>query len=385
MSTQRKNKVFIDAFPISSDRVSGIGYMELSLLRELDKNEEDFEIYLVASRYAINRIKAKHNFNHIKYKALPLPGRIFNGLILKGLMFPVDFILGRGVYIFPNFTTWPLAHSKSITYIHDMAYKLFPETLRPNVEAALSANVPKWAKQATIIATVSQSAKKDIVSELGVSPEKVAVVFNGVDTALYYRRKDSEIEEVSEKYNLPKNYFLFLSSIEPRKGIDTLVDAYVALQPNVKKQIGLVLVGGEGWGTEALQGKIQELISAGENIHIPDQYVEDSDLPAVMSGATALVHPAIYEGFGTSPLQALAVGIPTIVADNSSLSELYSKSSLLFETGNVERLTKLMATVAQGSSVDEQMQSATRELVEAYSWEASARALKELILRLTLN
>lgn len=377
MTKVGKTKVFIDAFPLSTTKLSGIGHLLLSFVYEFDKcaEKESIEFILVASPKVIEAIKKNYKFKNIKYKKIPLKGKIFNALVLWRLMLPVDLLFGKGVYVFFNYTKWPLSFSRSITFIHDLSFIRYPETLRPNVLRVLSKNVQRWAKNSTVVGTISQNTKNEIVKYLDVDKEKIKVVYAGVDTSKFYKREKPEVEKVLKKYKLPANYILYVSNIEPRKNIEVLLDGYLKLPVNIHKKYSLVLIGADGWNNKTILDKINNLQAKGHKIIRPDQYVKEEDLPSIYSGASLLAHPAIYEGFGLSPLQAIAVGTKIVIADNSSLKEIYSKVGILFKTGDSKDLSDKIVLALEGK-INERERS---ELLKKYTITDCCQRLTQVI------
>jgi glycosyltransferase involved in cell wall biosynthesis len=383
MTKVRKTKVYVDGFAISTERRSGIGHVLLNLLLEFDKDPKGFDFVIVASPRAINFIKKEFNFKNIRYKKIPLKGWIFNGLVIYKLMPPVDLYLGKAIYLFPNFTRWPLLFSKSIIFIHDLAFMVYPETLRPGVLGALTRNLKNWSKRCTKIVAVSENTKRDIVKYFNVAPGKISIVHNGVNANDYYQRGPKEIEAVRKKYGLPKDYILFLSNLEPKKNLTTLLKAYRMLPKQLSQKHPIVLVGGESWGSEGVVSEIKEMVKSGYKIVRPKHYVVDEDLPAVYSAASLLVHPALYEGFALSPLQAISVGIPAVVANNSSMKELFAGSAVLFETLDADGLRDAIEKVLTNKKLRQGLIVKGKERAKELSWHKSADDLLNIIKSLS--
>lgn len=371
---QRKIRVFVEAYTISNDRLSGVGHLIENMVKYFDQNPSDMEFILVSSPAAINKLKKKYNFSNLKYKKIFFPRIIFNNLCRWGLMIPVDWFLGSGVYIFPNNLKWPLSSSKSLLYIHDLAFIKFPETLNPKV-LRRSKYYKKWVNKCTRIISISESTKKDVQTMFGIKSSNINVVGVGVDTSVFFNRSKLEINKVLSKYELPKKYILFVSSIEPRKDLDTLLDAYVKLPKSIIKQYSLVVIGGYGWNNNSTFDTMNKLRSKGYSIIQPSHYVIDDDLPAVYSGSKILVHPALYEGFGISPLQAIAVGKNIIIADNSSLKEIYSKVGVMFKTGDPDDLAKKIK-LTLSKKIDPRER---KMILEKYTWMNSGDSLIDII------
>ena len=250
-----------------------------------------------------------------------------NGAVRFGMVPFMDIIFGRGVYLFPNFKNWPLLFSKNITYIHDVYFKVAPEHIEAKNLDLLKRHTDGFIQRSDAVVTVSQHAKKEIEHFFPESKGKVYTVYNGVDHSLYYPRPLEEQEGLATKYGLSrKKFFVFFSNIEPRKNIEKLLDAYrIFIDKTGERDIALLIVGGMGWGNEKILAKMKSMKDESYRVMKPDRYVPDADMPALLSAAICLVHPALFEGFGLTPLEAMACGTPVVVGDNSSLPEVMGK------------------------------------------------------------
>ena len=292
----------------------------------------------------------------------------------------MDIFLGKGIYLFPNFKNWPLLFSKSITYIHDIAFKVYPEFTEPRNRTMLNAQISRFLLRSDVIVTVSESSRQEILNHYTyLSKSKVRVVLNGVDTSVFYARNEAEVNKMRKKYALPARYFMFLSNLEPRKNILTLLDAYSRLPENVRFNSALFFVGGMGWLNEDVFKKIEQLELSGCNIIRPSIYVEDDDLPALLTGAVALVHPAFHEGFGMPPLEAIACETPVIISNIPSIREVIGEVGVyLKETTNSEALSQLMLNQYNKTYTKKQKQL-LRERADNYRWGATLPELEKII------
>jgi glycosyltransferase involved in cell wall biosynthesis len=180
---------------------------------------------------------------------------------------------------------------------------------------------------------------------------------------------------MEQKYGVTKPYLMFLSNVEPRKNIDRLLAAYEAAVAD--QSVSLLIVGADGWLNTATAATIERLRARGYEIIWPDAYVPDADLPALLSGAQALVHPALYEGFGISPLQAMACGTNVIVSNTTSLPEVAGKAGIYVDPLNTESITLAIrkALAAKG------LQPKKKILAQAarFSWQKAAAELHDII------
>jgi alpha-1,3-rhamnosyl/mannosyltransferase len=167
--------------------------------------------------------------------------------------------------------------------------------------------------------------------------------------------------------------------LEPRKNIDRLLQAYQQLPVATRKEYGLVLIGGGGWLNDQTLKLIDELVAEGLNIFHPKQYVEDADLPAIYSGATLLTHPAIYEGFGIPPIQAMACGVPVAASNIPSIAEVVGKSALLFDPYSVEDISRTLQRALDSESVRRDLSTQGKTQAAKFTWAHSAEILKDVI------
>ena len=221
-----------------------------------------------------------------------------------------------------------------------------------------------------------------IISNLSVEKSKTAIVSCGVDREKFYPRNVEEVKKFHLKYKLPKNYILYLGNIEPRKNINTLLRAYVKLPRLLQDKHALVIVGGGGWLNETILDEIETLKKQGHNIIKPSKYIAEDCLPALHTGASLLVHPAYYEGFGISPLQAMSCGTPVIVANNSSMPEVAGEAGILFSADDIEDLSAKIESVLSDSRFTKGLSKRLIIQSKKFLWSKSAESLlKEAMKR----
>lgn len=374
----KKQKLYVEASAIAEPRMSGIGHAILSTLQALSNNQaftEQYEIVLLAPRDMCKNLERWNFPATVRIQPIWLEKHVLQVLLKYGLLPPMDIFIGRGLYLFPNYKNWPLLFSKSLTYIYDVAYAIFPETIQPKNLKMLQRNLPRWARRTDKIVTISKTSKQEIQEQLNVPSGKVTISYCGVDTGEFFPRSEADIKKVQSMYKLPKDYILFVSSIEPRKNIIRLLDAYANLPAELYNKHPLVLIGGDGWLNEAVLNRIDELQKAGYTIVRPTKYVEDTDLPVVMSGARMLVHPAVHEGFGLAPLQAMACGTPVAVSDIGAVREVVGDAGKYFDPRSTEAITDTMKVLLEQVGTTKKLIAAGMQQAKKFTWEASAEQL----------
>lgn len=322
-------RVYIEAGSIAEERMSGVGHTAYSTVKALAQNPSftrNHRIILLVAFNQADRLKKRFEGLPVVVRKIYIPGKIMNAMNRYNVMLPMDIIFGSGVYLFPNFKNWPLLFSKSITYVHDVYFMRHPEHIEKRNLSFLQKNLTLFIDRTDKLVTVSNASKEEIELFFPRSKGKITVVYNGINHHDFYPRSAKEIAEVRQKYNLPHDYFMFLSNLEPRKNIPVLLKAFKLFCDQTHKTVALILVGGMHWESRVLEETIKSMDNEGYRVVHPVAYVPDQDLPKLLSGAIALVHPALYEGFGISPLQSMACGTTVITGHNSSIPEVMGEA-----------------------------------------------------------
>lgn len=385
------SKIFIDGLGLVEGHFSGVGQYILGIVQGLDRILEDAKnrgeqtpsIEVIIPYNTVNKFN-EFGFKHVGYKKFPLPFRYMAALWYRGRLPYIDIWCGSGKYMFPRFVDMPLLFSKSNTLtIFDLSYELHKQYSDDGNANFLSKAVRKSISNTQFIVTISQNAKNEIVDFYKVPPSMVKVATPAVDQAHFYRRSAEEINKTKLKYGIKaKNYILALSNLEPRKNLESLVDCYCNLPANLRKDTALLLVGVNGWKADKLFKKILNKVEEGYNIIRPSEYVSDEDKPAIISGATMLVYPSHYEGFGMPPLEALACGVPVITSDNSSLPEVVGEAGKMIPSKDSKKL--LVAMVDCLNNIGKYTKRAKikgPEQAEKFSWKKSAQVYYDILTK----
>ncbi len=221
----RKKSLFIDALPLSTERISGVGHSLHGLISVLTSSPtilESYRVRLITTRSGYKHLLA-WGFKNVEYVKMPMPNRVANRIPTLPIVPPLDIFLGKGVYLFPNFRSWPLIKSFSVTWIHDIGFMLHPQYVAPRNKKMLQKNINKWIRWSTMIATVSENSKEEIAKNLSIDKDNILVVHNGVDGNTFSAVEEKKYSQILKKYGLPKSYFLYLGNIEPRKNIARLI------------------------------------------------------------------------------------------------------------------------------------------------------------------
>lgn len=233
-----------------------------------------------------------------------------------------------------------------------------------------------WADH---VLTISEFSKQEIMQHFGIAEDRITAVPLGVSDRWFQQVDEEHQDRVRQHYGLPEHFFLFVGTLQPRKNLGLLLDVYGALPEDVRSNFPLVVVGREGWGCEDL---VSRLASAKESSIYWLRYLPDSDLPVVVSQATALLFPSLYEGFGLPILESFAAGTPVIAARASCLPEVAGDAAVLLDPLDpVAWRDTILALTGAPAWVDGFVDRG-RKRARLFSWDNTARKTIDLYQRM---
>jgi glycosyltransferase involved in cell wall biosynthesis len=375
--SKKKIKIFVDAEVLIASHFSGIGHYTLELLRALDRAIEDRpDVEVTLGVYFRRMYKVReYGFRNFTIRRSPFPLRVSNGLKIRGMQPPFDLFFGKKTYLFPNYTSWPLLFSKSVSIVYDLSFEFFPQYVEPRNQKFLSNQVENSVKRSEKIITISSNSQKEITEFYDIAKKNVPIIYPGIDQSEFYRRPLSEIQEIKSLYGIHGKYILFVGNIEPRKNLKNLLLAYEQLPAEVRKEYSLLLVGARGWLDDEIFMIIKRLRTSGNHIQQPLEYVKDEDRPAIYSGASLFVYPSLYEGFGIPPVEAMACGVPVIASDNSSLPEAVGSAAELVSAESVPDLADAIQRILKDPRRQAKMVADGFKQADKFSWDTGAALL----------
>jgi glycosyltransferase involved in cell wall biosynthesis len=358
-------KIMIDLTSLA-DNFSGIERYAACLSREMIlSSEDDFVLLFKNEVHKMFRIFS----NNANVEMIVLDG--CNKLIFNQIKLPIEMYKHKADrYLFMAFPVPILFFRKNIiSTIHDICCWDCPETMNGMSKWYFRISHRFAVKKCKRIITISHFSQKRIEDKLHVSNGKICLIYCGVDNSFAkYVKDDNELKLVKEKYKLPEQYLLSLSTLEPRKNLELLVNAYRKLVLDDAYKIPLVLAGRKGWKMDRFFEEIEPSVK--EKI-IFTGFIEEKDLPAVYAGAKLFVFPSKYEGFGMPPLEAMACGTNVLSSNGTSLPEVLGDGANYFKNNNeMDLVNKIKETVDF-----EQDANVMKSQVEKFSWNREARKL----------
>jgi glycosyltransferase involved in cell wall biosynthesis len=263
----------------------------------------------------------------------------------------------------------PLRNVPTILTIHDLIYKIYPAYHKKLNYWYLNLAMPLFCRRATAIIAVSEASRQDIIAHYRVEPAKIHVVYEAA--ADHFRPPSPEqIAAVRQKYELPNRFLLHLSTIEPRKNLDRLLDALITLRHEFP-DLGMVLAGGKGW----LYNDFFSRITA-ENLQSavrPLGWVPDEDLPAVIAAANLAVQPSLYEGFGLPILEHMACGQVVAASNSSSHPEVGGPAAAYFDPTDTAEMTATIRRLLTDPDEYQHRRQLSLQQAAKFTWPRAAQ------------
>jgi glycosyltransferase involved in cell wall biosynthesis len=343
---------------------AGIGQYIIHLVNGLANVDQDSEYVLLQSRKDDTTILEKPNFKRVSLWT-PSHHR------LERYSLNVELVrLGLDVLHSPDFIPPHRPSCRSVITIHDLAFLLYPHFLTKE-SARYYGHIDQAVRWTDQIIAVSESTRNDTLQHLGVPDDKITVVYEAANPIFQPMTRDVARDEVRNRYGVDGPFILFVSTIEPRKNVPTLLRAMWQLMECYKEDVRLVLAGGRGWLFEDTFSVVKELGLDGR-IHFLGR-VPSEDLLYLYNAAEMLAHPAFYEGFGLPPLEAMACGLPAVVSDVASLPEVVGDAGLLIDPHDADELTVAMWRVLNDTQLRQEMREKGLRQAARFSWQRAAR------------
>jgi len=372
-------RIGIDATPILKQRV-GVGSYVFNLIKNLSIIDHDNQYVLFyCSHLDIKDKILKLENPNFESRIIRFPTKIMKLLWATVGLPKVDWMVGEvDLYHSSAFYLNAQSQGKSLLTIHDLNFLALPKFTLWSGRWHYAFKIKDYAQKADAIMAVSQSSKNEIIKHLKIPEEKIYVVYEGCSQVFRPLPESEEIQETKEKYNIKGDFIFYVGTLEPRKNLKGLIQAYA--QSRAKDDFLLVLAGGKGWKYKDIfrlvrKSKLEERV-------VFTGYVPDSDLPALYSSASLFVYPSFYEGFGLPPLEAMACGIPVIVSHTTSLPEVVGDAGIYVDPFDIEQISFSIDTVLSDTRLCQTLREKGLKRAKLFSWEKTARETLKLYQQL---
>jgi glycosyltransferase involved in cell wall biosynthesis len=258
----------------------------------------------------------------------------------------------------------------SIVTILDLTFMLLPDTFNRANRLYLRWMAAFAAARADRIIAISEATRRDVVSRLRVPPERVQRVYCGVEPEFRPIEDGRHVAALREKWGLDEGFILYLGTIEPRKNLVRLIDAYAELRRRGATGRPLVVAGGKGWGYETI---IDRAHVAGVDEHVRFVgFIPEHEMALWYNAADLFVYPSEYEGFGLPPLEALACGTPVIASNRSSLPEVVGEAGVLVDPTDTAGMADAMQRVLEDERLQSHLSQAGPQQARPFTWRRMA-------------
>lgn len=360
--------VGVDASRAIADRPTGTETYSRRLIQALLRVESRhrFRLYFRTTPPA-------DAFHEAEHRVIPLP-RLWTHIRLAWEMArqPPDLLF------VPAHVVPPIHPRRTLVTIHDLGYLTFPRAHPWRQRLYLDLSTRWNAHAATHVLADSQATKADLTAHYGVEPEKITVAYPGAEDSLHPVNDPAVIAAARGRYSIKADYLLYLGTLQPRKNLRRLVDAFAQLAGHrASHPPQLVLAGKRGWLCEDLFEQI-ERHGLERHVHLPG-YIAEEDKAALLSGAIAFVFPSLHEGFGLPVLEAQACGCPVITSTTSSLPEVAGDAALLVDPRDRAAIAKAMQRLVDDEDVRSDLIERGLANVARFSWHACAQTVMTVI------
>lgn len=379
-------RITIDIRCLMNPNYSGVGEYAYNLLDNLFKIDQQNQYQLFYNAQAdVTPNLPSFNYPNVKFFGFKYPNKLLN-FCLKFVKYPKidDLIKNTDIFFAPNLNFFALGkQSKKIITIHDLSFELYPQffSIKRRLWHKLI-NPQKLINSFNKVIAVSANTKNDLINLYGLAPEKINIIYSGIDHKLYkpLDKSDQKLKQLKAKYQLPDRFILFLGTLEPRKNIIGIIKAFNLLKNNYSQfaDLHLVIAGEKGWNYE-------KIFEAAENSPFTKQifyldYISRQDKPFIYNLAELFIFPSFYEGFGFPALEAQACAIPVIATANSSFPEILGASAFFVKPDCLEEIVQAINLILSNQDLKQDLINKGLENAKRFSWQTCAQeTLKYLI------
>jgi glycosyltransferase involved in cell wall biosynthesis len=368
------------------NKLTGIGRVLLNILHEIGKEHQDVDIVLFENKdfddFSVE-LKCYSNIRIVKTKVSKesaLGNIVWHQLSYQRQLKKYDC----DISLIPNFSLLLWKNRPTSVIIHDLIEFNLPEKFSKLRTKYRYFAVPKMAKIADLVFTVSRSSERDIIKYCNTPADKIKVIYNAADKSFFKPYDKSVVVQRLEKYNLEyKDYILFVGTIDyPGKNVKNLIEAYFSLRDNNQISEKLVIIGKNGHNSEVIYDFVKP--SKYHNDVVFTGYVEDDDLPLIYSGAKIMTYLSFYEGFGLPVLEAMSCCTAVLCSNTSCFPEIVEELDVTVDPNDINGIATKIYNLISNNDLNKQIAQSCYEKSQKYDWKVSADSyvanLKKLIL-----
>jgi glycosyltransferase involved in cell wall biosynthesis len=367
--------ICLDVSPTAQQH-AGLGRYAGEVARALDQPHSQLNLALFYNRQGDARLP--DYLSHLPHRAVSIGNKPWRmGVLLSNMLhWPMDRIFGA-VEIF-HATNHLLAHfgqARTVYTLHDLIFLHYPAYHLPYNRWYLTFAMPRYLRAADMVITPSECSRQDAIKFYGLPESKIKVIYEAPAPTFKPVADPATLLQVRQKYELPEKFILHVGTIEPRKNLNRLLDAFKPLLSDWP-ELKLVLVGKKGWLYDSFFQHLQTL--GLQDCVIFPGYVAEADLPAFYQLAQLFVFPSLYEGFGLGPIEAMACGTPVISSNKSSLPEVVGEAGILIDPTDTAGLSFALRRVLNDGDLRANLKQRGLRQARKFSWAKTAAELEQV-------
>lgn len=363
-------KIWIDGYESNVPQRLGSSQVAFELLINLEKIDKKNEYTILLPNLPMADLPKERK--GWRYKIIK-PGKFKTWFAL-----PLSLYFAKekpDVFFSPTHYTPVISPVKRVMMIFDLSYLRFPQYFKPRDLYQMKLWTKLSVKSADRVITISKSTEKDIIKYYGIDKKRITIAYPGYNSDIYYPIKDHKrIEQVLEKYHIEGKYIIFLGTVQPKKNLIRLIEAFKNIE-----DLNLVVVGKTtGLGRQAWM--FEEILRKPKELGIEDKiiftgFAPTEDLPYLINGSEAFILPSLWEGFGIPALDAMACGTPVIVSNVSSLPEVVGSAGILVDPYNIGQIEQAIRTIAFDTKLQLKKSKEGLKQVDNFSWKKMAKTV----------
>jgi glycosyltransferase involved in cell wall biosynthesis len=373
-------RVAIDARSAVAPNRTGVGVYAREVIRRLPAVDpgSDYTAWVLDVRGAVNRRRFFADVPGLHEHRTAIPARVFDRAVARLGLPRIEWFVRFDVLFAPNFAPPPTRAPRLVVTIHDLAFRLMPVTA-PHAVPWWRRAVERAVAEAARVIVPSAATRRDLVRLYGMAEDRIAVVPLAVDHDRFRPPRAEEVAAVRARFGLPERYLLFLG-LDRRKNLPGMLEAFARLPAAGRPT--LAIAGARPWEPDDRDPTADALAALAPDVRadvVHLGYVEEAWTPALLGGATALVFPSRYEGFGLPVLEALATGTPVVASDVSSLPELVDGAAVLVDPEDPAAIADGVRRVLDDADLRAKLREGGIARAAAFTWDETARQTAEAI------
>ena len=375
-------RVVIDGSPLIGPK-SGVAAYTASLIRALSllPDQVTLTVFFDSLRIAPDAILSRHRLPSLSIARFRLPRRLLQ-LLWRHSLLPITSTAGPSDVVHStNFAIYPVGHSRQVMMLYDLSIRQHPEWHFPERVREIERHLSRISRADAVLVATDHIARA-AVAHLGLAPSRLCKVPLGVEAQFHatgVKRmapqpippEEDEAARIRQRYGLPHAYILFVGTIEPRKNLTTLLEAFAQLPAALRREHPLILAGHPGWRTEPIYAAAADLRAEGTVRFLGG--VPDQALPELYAGAVLFVYPSLDEGFGLPPLEAMACGTPVIISDAPALVEVSGPAARVVPRRDPGALTAALTDLLADPAERARLAAAGQRHASQFTWERTAQ------------